>query len=170
MVLPTLARGSGRYGGVTLLPERFHTIADIVSRFPTLGAAQTELRRIGSPTRRSAIVAVRQELQGMSDRAPRLNAIPLGFRPTAETITQSERRFGRRYRYSLKVEVTERRTGFQTALDVMFDDDRLLTREEALAEAEEITRQARSDYDLRLDRIDYTGVTQSVTWLGEPVR
>ncbi len=170
MVLPTLARGSGRYGGVTLLPERFHTIADIVSRFPGTTAAQNELRRIGSPTRRSAIIAVRDELQGMAQRAPNLNRIPPAFRPTEATITQSERRFGRRYRYSFRAEVTDRATGARGYLDVMFDDDRLLSAAEARAEAESISEAGRSAYGLDLDRIDFTGVSQSVTWLGEPVR
>ncbi len=170
MVLPTLARGSGRYGGVTLLPDKFHAIADIVSRFPTLDRAQAELLRIGVPTRRSSIVAVRKELRGISDSAPRLNAIRLGFRPTAETITQSERRFGRRYRYSFRAEVTDRSTGARGYLDVMFDDDRLLSAAEARAEAESISEAGRSAYGLDLDRIDFTGVAQSVGWLGEPVR
>lgn len=170
MVLPSLSRGSGRYGGVTLLPSRFFAISDVLERFPTLGAAQAELRRIGSPTRRSTIVAVRRELSGQTDRAPQLNQIRPGFRPTVETITQSERKFGKRYRYSFRAEVTDTRTGLRGMLDVMFDDDRLLTTTEARAEAESISESGRREYGLALDRLDFTGISQSVDWLGEPVR
>jgi hypothetical protein len=52
----------------------------------------------------------------------------------------------------------------------MFDDDRLLTAGEARAEAESISEAGRAAYGMILDRIDFTGVSQSVTWLGDPVR
>lgn len=144
MVIPAfrgVPRTFGRYSGVGVSSEFVQQVGSLLSQGIGTIRAREALRGAGFRFRDSAFNAVRNEIQLVSTRGSRLNNIRLDARAGASTLVQTNREFGRTFRYTAKVRISS--PGLQEILEipVEFGSDIAMTRQEVIERAESIAEQ-----------------------------
>ncbi len=135
------ARTFGTYSGVRVDSAFAQQVLSLHRQGVGTVAARSALRNVGFRFRDSAFNAVRNEARLVETRGSRLDNLRLDARPAANTLTQTNREFGRNFQYTSQVQMIDAITGEVTELPVSFGDDRLLTRQELIERAESIAEQ-----------------------------
>lgn len=145
MVIPAfrgISRTFGRYSGVGVSSEFVQQVNTLLRQGIGTVQSRSALRSAGFRFRDSAFNAVRNEIQLIGIRGSRLDSLRLDARPSVNTLVQTNREFGRNFRYTARVDLIDPFTGEITGLPVEFGDDRLLTKVELIERSEAIAEQA----------------------------